>query len=115
MGAGVDALLDFASDLRERLDAEALSGDKKGYMVLTAGQSIYLSKVRDGLIGLKQAKPEKFVLGSNPVVEVSGEGLRKAAEASQRLRSDILTARLAFSLGEEFRLEVSEGEIWIQR
>jgi hypothetical protein len=37
-----------------------------------------------------------------------------AAEASQRLRSEILTARLAFSLGEEFRLEVSEGEIRIQ-
>jgi hypothetical protein len=37
-----------------------------------------------------------------------------AAEASQQLRSEILTARLAFSLGEEFRLEVSEGEIRIQ-
>jgi len=114
VGAGADALLEFASDLRERLDAEALSGDRRGYLVLTAGQSIYLGKIRDGLIGLKQATPEKFVLGSNPVVEVSGEGLRRAAEASQRLRSDILTARLAFSLGEEFRLEVSEGEIRIQ-
>jgi len=113
--SGADAFLGFASDLGDRLDAEALSGAGKGYMVLTAGQSLYLGRVRDGLLGLRQAFPERVVLGSNPWVEVPGEGMRRAAEASRQLQSDIHTARLAFSLGESFKLEVSEGEMKIQR
>jgi DNA-binding transcriptional ArsR family regulator len=112
--SGVDALMEFVSDLGNRLDAETLSGDGKGYLVLTAGQSLYLGRVRDGLLGLRRAFSEKVVLGSNPSVEVPADGMRGAAEASAKLRSDIHTARLAFSLGESFKLEVSGDEMKIQ-
>jgi hypothetical protein len=113
--SGADALMEFVSDLGGRLDAVTFSGDGRGYLVLTVGQSLYLGKVRDGLLGLRQAFPERVVLGSNPSVEVPVDGMRGAAEASARLRSDIQTARRAFSLGESFKLEVSGGEMQIQR
>ena len=113
--SGADDLMEFVSDLGDRVDAEMFSGDGDGHLTLTAGQSLYLGKLRDGLLGLRQAFPEKMVLGSNPSVEVPAEGIGGAAEASAGLRSDIQTARRAFSLGESFKLEVSGGEIQIQR
>jgi DNA-binding transcriptional ArsR family regulator len=112
--SGADDLMEFVSDLGGRLDAVTFSGDWMGYLPLTVWQSLYLGKVRDDLLGLGQAFPEKVVLGSSPSVEVPVEGISGAAEASARLRSDIQTARRAFSLGERFKIEFSGGEIQFQ-
>lgn len=62
--SGTDDLMEFVSDLGGRLDAVTFSGDGMGYLPLTVGQSLYLGKVRDGLLGIRQAFPEAGILAA---------------------------------------------------